>query len=92
VRYSAEAAERLATFHRRRRGMLKREIDMAAASAPKERFVQVRTPVDVAACEVLEDHREVAGANDTRTEPHPGERNPEQGYQSASAHKHSRIW
>jgi hypothetical protein len=44
------------------------------------------------ACEVLEDHREVAGANDTRTEPHPGERNPEQGYQSASAHKHLRIW
>ena len=55
LRYSAEAAERLATFHRRRRGMLKREIDMAAASAPKERFVQVRTPVDIAACEVLED-------------------------------------
>ena len=44
------------------------------------------------AWEVLEDHREVAGANDTRTEPHPGERNPEQGYQSESANKHSRIW
>jgi putative transposase len=44
------------------------------------------------ACEVLEDHREVAGANDTRTEPHPGERNPEQGYQPESANKHLRIW
>jgi putative transposase len=44
------------------------------------------------ACEVLEDHREVAGANDTRTEPHPGERNPEQGYQPGSARKHLRIW
>jgi hypothetical protein len=31
------------------------------------------------ACEVLEDHREVAGANDTRTEPHPGERTPSRG-------------
>jgi putative transposase len=44
------------------------------------------------ACEALEDHHEVAGANDTRTKPHPGERNLEQGYQSASSHKHSRIW
>ncbi len=43
------------------------------------------------ACEALEDHREVAGACDTRTEPRHG-RNPEQGYQPASAHKHSRIW
>jgi hypothetical protein len=44
------------------------------------------------ACEALEDHREVAGADDTRTEPHPRERNPEQGYQPASAHKHLPIW
>jgi putative transposase len=44
------------------------------------------------ACEALEDHREVAGADDTRTEPRPRERNPEQGYQPASARKHLPIW
>jgi putative transposase len=44
------------------------------------------------ACEALEDHRKAAGANDTRTELRYGERNPEQGYQSVSAHKHLRIW
>jgi putative transposase len=44
------------------------------------------------ACEALEDHREVAGACDTRTEPRHGGRNREQGYQPASAHKHLRIW
>ena len=35
--------------------MLKREIDRVAGRAPKERFVQARTPLDIAACEVLED-------------------------------------
>jgi hypothetical protein len=55
VRFSAAAAEQLATFHRRRRGMLKREIDRVAGWAPKGRFVQVRTPLDIAACEVVED-------------------------------------
>jgi hypothetical protein len=35
--------------------MLKREIDRVAGWAPKGRFVHVRTPVDIAACEVLED-------------------------------------
>jgi hypothetical protein len=55
VRLSAQAAEQLATFHRRRQGMLKRAIDRVAASAPTGRFVQVRTPMDIAACEVLED-------------------------------------
>jgi hypothetical protein len=34
--------------------MLKREIDRVAGRAPKERFVQARTPQDIAACEVLE--------------------------------------
>jgi putative transposase len=37
------------------------------------------------ACEASEDHREVAEANDTRTESRPGTRNPEQGYQERSA-------
>ena len=31
------------------------------------------------ACEALEDHRKVAGANDTRTEPHPGGGTPNRG-------------
>jgi putative transposase len=31
------------------------------------------------ACEALEDHRGVAGANDTRTEPHPGGGTPSRG-------------
>jgi putative transposase len=46
------------------------------------------------ACEALEDHREVAGACDTRTEPGSSGRgrNPEQGYQPASAHKRSPNW
>jgi putative transposase len=41
------------------------------------------------ACEALEDHREVAGADDTRTKPPAaaGARNPEQGYQPASTHR-----
>jgi hypothetical protein len=43
------------------------------------------------ACEALQDHRQVAAACDTRTEPARG-RNPEQGYQPASARKHLRIW
>jgi putative transposase len=39
------------------------------------------------ACEAPEDHREVAGACETRTKPPAMEgRNPEQGYQPASAH------
>ncbi|HXP14856.1 MAG TPA: zinc ribbon domain-containing protein, partial [Actinomycetes bacterium] len=42
--------------------------------------------------EALQDHREVAGACDTRTEPRHGGRNPNQGYQPASAHEHLRIW
>jgi putative transposase len=45
------------------------------------------------ACEALEDHLGVAGADDARTEPGAaaGGRNPEQGYRSASAHKRSLI-
>jgi len=51
-----------------------------------------QAPTGVWACEALEDHREVAGAPDTRTNPrHDGGRNPEQGYQSASTHKRSQI-
>jgi hypothetical protein len=67
VRFSAQAAEQLATFHRRRQGMLERAIDKVATSAPVApsapgapsaptwRLVQVRTPMDIAACELLED-------------------------------------
>ena len=47
------------------------------------------------ACEALEDHREVAGAIDTKTDSTSQARwtrNPEQGYQSASAHKRSQDW
>jgi putative transposase len=46
------------------------------------------------ACEAPQDHREVAGACDTRTEPGSSSRgrNPEQGYQSASSHKCSQNW
>jgi putative transposase len=45
------------------------------------------------ACEVLQDHREVAGADDTRTKPPAMEgRNPQQGYQPASPHKRSLNW
>ena len=55
MRLSAAAAGQLATFHRRRRGLLKREIDRVAGWAQKGRFVQARTPLDIAACEVLED-------------------------------------
>ena len=40
----------------------------------------------------LQDHREVAGACDTRTEPRHGGRNPEEGYQLASAYQHLGIW
>jgi putative transposase len=36
------------------------------------------------ACEASEDHRAVAEADDTRTEPHPGARNPAQGCQERS--------
>jgi putative transposase len=43
--------------------------------------------------EALEDHRKVAGACDARTEPGASRaRNPEQGYQPASAHKRSPNW
>jgi IS605 OrfB family transposase len=35
-------------------------------------------------CEASEDHRAVAEADDTRTEPHPGARNPAQGCQERS--------
>jgi hypothetical protein len=35
--------------------MLKREIDRVARRAPKGRFVQARTPLDIAACEVVDD-------------------------------------
>ena len=38
------------------------------------------------ACEAPEDHCEVAGADDARTNPCMGGRNPEQGYRSASTH------
>jgi putative transposase len=52
---------------------------------------QARAPAR--ACEVLQDHREVAGTDDTRTKPPAMEgRNPEQGYQPASAHKRSLNW
>ena len=47
------------------------------------------------ACEALEDHREVAGATDTKTDSTSQARwtrNPEQGYQSARAHKRSQDW
>jgi putative transposase len=46
------------------------------------------------ACEALEDHRGVAGACDTRTEPGSSSRgrNPGQGYHPAGAHKRSRNW
>jgi putative transposase len=45
------------------------------------------------ACEALQDHRKVARAGDTRTKPPAVEgRNPEQGYQPASAHKRSLNW
>jgi hypothetical protein len=85
VRFSAEAAEQLAGLHRRRQGMLKRELERVAGAAPAGgappaggsapaagsapgpgprsgpgsgpagRIVRVRTPMDIAACEVLED-------------------------------------
>jgi putative transposase len=45
------------------------------------------------ACEVLQDHLKVARACDTKTNPPAMEgRNPEQGYQPASAHKRSLSW
>jgi putative transposase len=46
------------------------------------------------ACEAPQDHREVAGATDTTTEPGTSGRgrNPEQGYQPASARQRSRNW
>jgi putative transposase len=47
------------------------------------------------ACEALEDHLRVAGADDTRTDSTSSTRwtrNPEQGYQPASAHKRSQNW
>ena len=73
VRFSAAAAEQLAGLHRRRQGMLKRELERVAGAAPARgaapaggsapgpgsgpdgRIVRVRTPMDIAACEVLED-------------------------------------
>jgi len=55
VRFSAKAAAQLGTFYPHRRGMLKHELARVAASGPKGRFVQVRTPMDIAAGEVLED-------------------------------------
>lgn len=67
MRFSAEAAEQLAGLHRRRQGMLKRELERVAGAAPAGgsapgsgsgpdgRIVRVRTPMDIAACEVLED-------------------------------------
>jgi hypothetical protein len=51
-----------------------------------------RAHVQTWAREASQDRREVAGACDTRTEPRHGGRNPEQGYQPASAHKHLRSW
>jgi putative transposase len=47
------------------------------------------------ACEALEDHPWMAGADDTTTDSPSqamGTRNPEQGYQPASAHRRSRNW
>jgi putative transposase len=47
------------------------------------------------ACEALEDHPWMAGADDTKTDSPPqamGTRNPAQGYQPASAHKRSQNW
>jgi Putative transposase DNA-binding domain/Helix-turn-helix domain len=46
------------------------------------------------ACEAPQDHREVAGATDTRTEPGSSRRarNPEQRYQPARAHQRSLNW
>jgi putative transposase len=47
------------------------------------------------ACEALEDHPWMAGADDTRTDSPSqamGTRNPAQGYQPASTHKRSQNW
>ena len=55
VRISSQAAEQLAPLNRRRQGMLKREIERVAGSAPGSRFIRVGTPMDVAAAEVLDD-------------------------------------
>jgi len=45
------------------------------------------------ACEAPEDHREVAGACDTRTDPPIlRARNPEQGYQAGSSHRSFLSW
>src|SRR4029450_8709835 len=43
------------------------------------------------ACEALQDHREVAGACDTRTEPAMGEE-PRTGVPAGECHKHLWIW
>jgi putative transposase len=50
--------------------------------------------VPCGACEASEDHPRVAGATDTRTKPGSWSRrrNPQQGYQPASAHQRSQNW
>jgi hypothetical protein len=61
VHFSADAADRLATLNPRRQGMLRQEIVWVAGridraeSGSRDRLLQVRTPTDIAACEVLED-------------------------------------
>jgi hypothetical protein len=55
VHFSADAADGLATLNRRRQGLLRNEIVSVAASARAGGPLQVRTPMDVAACELLED-------------------------------------
>jgi hypothetical protein len=60
--------------------------------SPKRATHGGRAHVKAWARKALQDHREVAGACDTRTEPRHGGRNPGEGYQLASAYQHLRIW
>jgi hypothetical protein len=59
IRVAPEASARLEELHARRRGMLEAQLRRAAASLRSDgrggsaRLIQVHTPMDVAACEVV---------------------------------------
>jgi hypothetical protein len=61
VHFSSEAADQLAGLLRQRRRRLERELGTLASSAAGrdsvqgQRFIQARTQLDIAACEVIED-------------------------------------
>src|SRR4051794_32072539 len=53
VRLSAEARAQLQALYPRRRGMLEGALRTLASDTPDQRFATAKTPMDVAACEVI---------------------------------------